>query len=331
MSLVVGAQYKLGNKLGSGAFGEIYAATNSLTGQEVAVKLEPLFAKNPQLAYEARVYERMHGKPGIPSIYYFGKEGSHYILVMDRLGQNLEELFTKCGRRFSMQTTLLLADQMLTVLEQVHNEGFIHRDLKPDNFLIGCNLMPSEVITLPRRFNQSVERPIGRPINTAGVVPSLGANVHQPLVYLVDFGLSKCFWNPDTNTHIPYRKGKYLTGTPRYASIRNHKGCEQSRRDDLESIGYILIYFLLGNLPWQNMTGKTKQVRYKKMMELKETVFPNLLKTLPPQFKTYFKMIFLLQFTETPNYKMLRNLFRQVYNAKGYSNENIRYDWEETQ
>ena len=330
MSLAVGAQYKLGEKLGSGAFGEIYAGRNSLTGQDVAIKLEPLRAKHPQLAYEARVYERMRGKIGIPNVYYFGKEGGHYILVMDRLGKNLEDLFNACGRRFSMQTTLLLADKMLAVLEQVHNEGFIHRDLKPDNFLVGCPPLQQQ----SHRFNaRQQQRESPRHLQsdeiTHAVVQNSSTGIgNQSLIYLVDFGLSKCFWNPDTDTHIPYRTGKYLTGTPRYASIKNHKGCEQSRRDDLESIGYILIYFLLGKLPWQNMAGKTKQVRYQKMMEIKETAFPKLFETLPPEFKTYFTMVFQLEFAEVPKYTVLRNLFKQAYTTAGYLREHARYDWE---
>ena len=299
MSLKVGAQYKLAERLGCGAFGEIYAATNGLTGQKVAVKLEPVHAKHPQLEYEARVYERMSGKIGIPRVYYFGREGPHYILVMDRLGANLEDLFNRCNRRFSMQTTLLLADKMLSVLERVHAEGFIHRDLKPDNFLVG---FPSN----------------------SGISDDAADKL---LIYLVDFGLSKCFWNPDTDTHIPYRTGKSLTGTPRYASIRNHKGCEQSRRDDLESIGYILVYFVKGGLPWQNMAGVTKKARYKKMMETKENAFPDLVEGLPSEFKMYFKTIFSLEFTGTPKYKKLRDLFRAVYNRLEYSLESAHYDW----
>lgn len=292
MTLHVGRHYKLGPKLGAGAFGEIYAATNVLSGQKVAVKLEPLTAQHPQLAYEARVYERMEGKTGIPKVYYFGREGSYHILVMELLGESLEDLFNACNRRFSLQTTLILAENMLSVLERVHDEGFIHRDLKPDNFLVGGSSDPDSV-------------------------------------YLVDFGLSKCFWSPDTNSHIPYRTGKHLTGTPRYASIKNHKGCEQSRRDDLETLGYILVYFLKGELPWQNVKGKSKRVRYTKMMEAKCEGLQRstLADGLPEEFETYFQYVAGLGFQDRPNYRKLRKMFHNLYKVCGYS-DSARYDWD---
>jgi len=292
MTLHVGKHYKLGNHIGAGAFGEIYSATNILTGKQVAVKLEPLNAEHPQLAYEARVYERMDGKEGIPRVYYFGREGAYHILVMDLLGESLEDLFNVCRRRFSLQTTLVLAEKMLNVLERVHDEGFVHRDLKPDNFLIGGTSDPEGV-------------------------------------YLVDFGLSKCFWNPDTNSHIPYRTGKHLTGTPRYASIKNHRGCEQSRRDDLEALGYILVYFLKGELPWQNIKGKSKRVRYNKMMESKRDALhrTSLSEGLPVEFETYFQYVGDLGFSDRPDYRYMRRLFQGLYNRCGYS-ESPRYDWD---
>lgn len=124
----------------------------------------------------------------------------------------------------------MLGDQMLQRIEFVHNNSFIHRDIKPDNFLMGS-----------------------------------GANQH--ILYIIDFGLSKRFIDPRTGEHIPYRDGKSLTGTARYASLNTHIGQEQSRRDDIESIAFVMVYFLKGKLPWQGVVAKDKDDKYKKIKE----------------------------------------------------------------
>jgi len=137
MELRVARKFRVGPKIGSGSFGEIYAGTNVHTGEEVAIKLEPLKSKHPQLLYESKIYRVLQGGYGIPAVKWFGSEGDYNVLVIDLLGPSLEDLFNYCGKKFSLKTVLMLADQMLHRLEYMHSRSYIHRDVKPDNFLIG--------------------------------------------------------------------------------------------------------------------------------------------------------------------------------------------------
>ncbi|XWS20123.1 hypothetical protein CRYUN_Cryun31cG0073500 [Craigia yunnanensis] len=192
----VGNKYRLGRKIGSGSFGEIYLGTNVQTNEEVAIKLENVKTKHPQLLYESKLYKILQGGTGIPNVRWFGAEDDYNVLVMDLLGPSLEDLFNFCSRKLSLKTVLMLADQMINRVEFVHSKSFLHRDIKPDNFLMG----------LGRRANQ---------------------------VYIIDFGLAKKYRDTSTHQHIPYRENKNLTGTARYASMNTHLGIEQSSRNKL--------------------------------------------------------------------------------------------------
>ncbi|GMN53082.1 hypothetical protein TIFTF001_022225 [Ficus carica] len=183
----VGGKFRLGRKIGSGSFGEIYLGTNIQTNEEVAIKLENAKTKHPQLLYESKLYRILQGGTGIPNVRWFGVEGEYNVLVMDLLGPSLEDLFNFCSRKLSLKSVLMLADQMINRVEFVHSKSFLHRDIKPDNFLMG----------LGRRANQ---------------------------VYIIDFGLAKKYRDTSTHQHIPYRENKNLTGTARYASMNTHLG-----------------------------------------------------------------------------------------------------------
>ncbi|KAL9376368.1 hypothetical protein Peur_030488 [Populus x canadensis] len=189
-------------------------------------------ANHPQLLYEAKLYKILRGGSGVANVKWCGVDGGDNVLVIDLLGPSLEDLFVYCGRKFSLKTVLMLADQMIARIEYMHTKGFLHRDIKPDNFLMG----------LGRKANQ---------------------------VYVIDFGLAKRYRDTTTHQHIPYRENKNLTGTARYASCNTHLGIEQSCRDDLESIGYVLLYFLRGSLPWQGLKAATKKQKYNKICEKK--------------------------------------------------------------
>jgi len=290
MELRVGKKYRLGRKIGSGSFGDIYLGTNMSTGEEIAIKLESVKTKHPQLLYESKIYRILHGGLGIPCIRWYGVEGDYNVMVLDLLGPSLEDLFNYCGRRFKLKTVLMVGDQLLSRLEYVHTKSFIHRDVKPDNFLIG----------------------LGR---------------RQNIIHIIDFGLAKKYRDPRSHLHIPYRENKNLTGTARYASINTHIGIEQSRRDDLESLGYVLMYFIRGSLPWQGLKATTKKQKYERIMDRKmSTSTEQLCKGFPSEFRSYFEYCRSLRFEDRPDYAYLKRLFKELFYRKGFQYDNM-FDW----
>lgn len=252
--------------------------------------MERVKTNHPQLMYESKVYRLLYGGNGIPNIRWFGTEGDYNIIVLDLLGPSLEDLFLFCGRKFSLKTVLMLADQLIERMEYIHAKSFMHRDMKPDNFLMG----------------------LGQKAN---------------LVYVIDFGLAKKFRDPTTMHHIPFRANKSLTGTARYASVNTHNGIEQSRRDDIESLGYVLMYFLRGSLPWQGLKAANKKQKYDKICQKKmATSIESLCKSHPTEFASYFQHCKSLGFDDRPNYAYLKGLFRDLFVREGFQYDYV-FDW----
>lgn len=286
----IGQNFEVGRCIGHGSFGEIHVGIDIQTGEEVAIKMERADTKHPQLQLEAELLKTLSEGPGIPKIRYSGYDCGYNTMVMDLLGPSLEDLFNFCGRKFTLKTVLLLAEQMIQRIEFIHNNNYIHRDIKPDNFLMG----------------------LGKKGN---------------MVYLIDFGLAKQYRDKTTNKHIPWRDNKSLTGTARYASINTHQGIEQSCRDDLESLGYVLMYFNRGSLPWQGLKAQNKRQKYEKIREKKiATPVEELCRGYLPEFATFLNACKKLKFDESPNYEFFKNLLRSAFLRQNFVYDYV-FDW----
>ncbi|KAK0701548.1 casein kinase I isoform delta [Apiosordaria backusii] len=288
--ILIDDRYRVDYKIGAGGFGLVYSGTDLSSGEEVAIKLMSVRDDPEVLRGEKETYEALDGGVGIPRVRWFGQECEFYALVIDALGPSLEDLFNYCGRKFSLKTILLIADQAISRLEYIHSKGFLHRDIKPDNFLMG----------------------LGRQGNT---------------LYAIDFGLAKDFRDAERCKDV---EGLPLGGTRRYASISNHNGREQSWRDDLESLGYVFVYFARSSLPWQGLKAATDGEKDARIKEMKEGLSGETLCDgfLPREFATYINYTRGLAFNDKPDYSYLRRLFRRLFQAEGFKYDHV-FDWTE--
>jgi len=281
--ITLAKNYKLylNKKLGNGGFGEIYKGEEIRTHKKIAIKCETVQPnKTSILKSEIEILRYLRGIQGIPKIYLYIFSKNYNFLLFELLGKNIDELFKLCHKSFSLTTVLSLGLQMLNRIEAIHSLHIIHRDIKPENFLIGKNDKISSV-------------------------------------YLCDFGLAKRFRDQKTGDHIPYSEKKHFVGTPTFASVYAHLGCEQSRRDDLESLAYILIYLGTGTLPWKGIKSKIKDEKYSKILSLKMNLnSEELLKGLPSELMAFLQNVRDLQFDQKPDYNYLRGLLRKMNTSK---------------
>ena len=158
----------------------------------------------------------------------------------------------------------------------------------------------------------------------------MGQGPFENVVFLIDFGLAKRYVDPTTKEHIPFREDKQLTGTARYASLHAHLGLEQSRRDDLEALGYMWLYFLKGKLPWQGLAAGDGDNKYQKIAEAKRTLsLKELCRDVPREFCEYFRIVRALEFDETPDYAALRRLLAARRQREGYATD-YQFDWKQS-
>lgn len=278
-------RYLLEVAIGRGSFGSIYRGRSRVTDRPVAIKLEPLGCDYPQLVNETKALRWLNHRlpPGIvPTIYAGGEQDGSVFLVMELLGCNMSKLMDRVGGRFSLSTTLHIGVQLLTSLEQIHDATIVHRDLKPENIVLASNA-PGETRLM-----------------------------------IIDWGLFKQVVNPSTGAHIPREINHPFLGTPRYASVACHAGEQLSRRDDVESLMYVLLYCLKGRLPWQlerpNMTRAETHAMTETVGRMKQELGPQGLcdrMGVPTLFADLIAYAQSLRFSERPNYEALRDLMRR--------------------
>ena len=293
IGIILFNKFKIIQKIGHGSFGKIYAAQSMCSKKLYAVKLEPIKDSNFLLEEESLLLSYINN-PRIPKVKQFGYSGPNIILVMELLGPSLDKIIQSLPvQKMTLRCVCNIGYQMINIFESLHNQNIIHRDVKPGNIAIG----------------------IGK---------------KHKFLYLIDFGLSIKYRSSSTKKHLPFEQGKKLVGNARYSSINALEGGSQSRRDDLESLGYVLIYFCLGRLPWQGKVSHSKEDKYYKIRELKKTITPaELCENLPPQFEEYIKYIRNLEYEAEPDYNYLKNLFMAVLKKNNWEFD-YYYDWDET-
>ncbi|KAK1347294.1 serine/threonine protein kinase [Hamiltosporidium magnivora] len=284
--------YKIIKVLGRGSFGTVYEAERKDNRSIYAIKAENMHAHPDQsmLKNEYTVYNEMKGLDGIIDVYYLGVSNDIYYLVMDKLGNSLEQIYEERNRNFSLKTICMIGKRMIDIIKGIHEKGRIYRDIKPENFLLSLD---------------------------------------KKNIYLVDLGMTKRYVDLYSGKHIKLEINKKLTGTARYASINTHNGLEQSRRDDLESILYVLIYFSVGSLPWMGIHASTGKEKYQLIGKKKNEISPETLcKGIrgSKYFIKCLKYIRSIEFEEKPDYDRINFYFDSLMTSKNLENDGI-YDW----
>ena len=284
---VLGDIYSLEKQVGSGTFGDVYDAIYKPENKHVALKVETKGKKSSMLESEYNIYKKLVKNgvtSGIPAIYEFTTTPKYNILSMELLSKSLDAIFIEYNKQFAINTVITLGYNMVDLLQKIHNAGFIHRDIKPNNFMIGQK----------------------------------GTDL-----YIMDFGLSKCYLQD--NGHIPLKTDRSLVGTARYASQNVHLGLEPSRRDDLESIAYMLIYFCRGTLPWQGLKKRKGEDHIETIGNVKiATSVEKLCKHTPDCLKKFLVYTKSLAYDQTPDYEFMKNIFTEYSNC---NNIPMTYQW----
>jgi casein kinase I family protein HRR25 len=266
--MIINNKYRIIEQIGTGSFGLIFKGENIRTKEAVAIKVEPIQNETKLLKNETIIYQYLQNKTGMPKVKWFGKDETNYYMVINLLGESLQILKDR-KEIFSLTLTLQIGIQIIHLLQTIHEMGLVHRDIKPDNFLLG----------LEEKKNQ---------------------------IYIIDFGFCKTFLNGEK--HIEMKKTSNIIGSLTYASINTHKFMEQSRRDDLESLGYMLVCFFMGKLPWHELNKNNL------ILEMKEKMTHS--KNISSVFLDYFTYVKKLEFEERPDYLFLIDMFKREISLK---------------
>ncbi|KNA16697.1 hypothetical protein SOVF_086420 isoform A [Spinacia oleracea] len=275
--------YKIERKLGKGGFGQVYVGRRMVGGTdrigpdaiEVAVKFEHRNSKgcNYGPPYEWQVYNSLNACYGVPSVHFKGRQAEYYILIMDMLGPSLWDVWNSLGQSMSPNMVACIAVEAISILEKLHLKGFVHGDVKPENFLLG---QPG--------------------------------TADEKKLYLIDLGLASRWKDVSSGHHVEYdQRPDVFRGTIRYASVHAHLGRTGSRRDDLESLAYTLIFLIKGRLPWQGYQGDNKSFL---VCKKKMGTSPELMCCFcPAPFKQFLEAVTIMKFDEEPNYAKLISYF----------------------
>lgn len=283
--------YLIKRIIGSGSFGTVYKVA-SLDGSSYAAKsinMGKSKKANEGVFKEYSILRSLEDEIGFPYVKDLLIKNQTEILIMSLLGSSLQANFEKCGGQFTLKTVLMIGYQAIERIETFHKSGFIHRDIKPENFVIGRN----------------------------------GSG--KKIIHLIDFGLSSSYLDEFDN-HIEFEKHAHITGTLYYMSVYGHLGIKSTRRDDLISLGFMLIHLFNGHLPWYNVKGTPKEIIQAIYLSKSRLVFKKFCERLPEEFISYFEYVFSLTFFEKPNYSYMKELFSTMMDKNNVYNDGL-FDW----
>ena len=287
-SRLIFGKYSIKYLISKGSFGEVYFGTNVIDGKNYALKIEEKNTENSFLQNECYILLNIKG-PGIPSVISYGVSGKYNILVENLLGKSIWDIWNEKNKRFNLKDTCIFAIQAISLLEYVHSKNYLHRDIKPANFLVG--------------------------------------NPDNSQIYLIDFGNAKKFRSSKTGKHIKIMKSKLIFGALLFLSMNIFKQIESARKDELESLGLVIIYLFIGSLPWSKIKFYTLYDGLIKIGKIRKNIsIENICKGMPKEMNTYMNYIKNLNYEQCPDYEYLRKLFTNVLKKIGESDEQL-FSW----